>query len=392
MREDRFAEELARYPDLFERMEEVITPQRAFAWFKRLADTYAPSLTVSYTRGPVVERLLGEHGFDEGGPLRFHSNYLGTGNVAIELGRNPCKPIWLMAHLDICSYLTRERRGNRYRLTPFCEPRKGAGSRAAVALAYSSQERALREVAQGLIVVEEGRIFFETEVTDLPPWTRVVYSSQAELDEDSNLVYGYVDNAFGCTALLLSSLVLSSYEADVLVVLTDEEEGVVATGNRAFSRGSARLFNRISRGNLPNLVLVSDMHEEIAALEEGHLDVIPFGQGALFAGAASEARGGVTPPPLLEFQRELAAFLAQKGISLRENPGYLSRSDCVSAMMYTPNVALVGYPGAYSHFADTPRAHLGDLVDLAKSLVVYALVAQSEVGVNRELDFWQYLW
>lgn len=377
MREDRFAEELARYPALFERMEEVITPQRAFAWFKRLADTYAPSLTVSYTRGPVVEQLLREHGFDGGEGRRFHHNYLGTGNVAIELGRNPRKPIWLMAHLDICSYLTRERRGNRYRLTPFCEPRKSGGSRAGVALAYSSQEEALREVAQGLIIVEEGGIFFETEVKDLPPWTRVVYASQAELDEDSNLVYGYVDNAFGCTALLLSSLVLSFYEADVLVVLTDEEEGVVATGNQAFSRGSVRLFNRISKECLPDLVLVSDMHEEIAALEEGRLDAVPFGQGALFAGGASEARGGVTPPPLLEFQRELAAFLAQKGISLRENPDYLSRSDCVSAMMYTPNVVLVGYPGAYSHFADTPRAHIGDMVDLAKSLVVYALAFQS---------------
>jgi hypothetical protein len=82
---------------------------------------------------------------------------------------------------------------------------------------------------------------------------------------------------------------------------------------------------------------------------------------------------------LLVFQRELAQFLAAQDIQLKENSGYVSRSDCVSAMMATPNVALIGYPGAYSHFADTPRAHIDDLVHLAKTLVIYHLVAQSPI-------------
>jgi hypothetical protein len=52
-------------------------------------------------------------------------------------------------------------------------------------------------------------------------------------------------------------------------------------------------------------------------------------------------------------------------------------------MMATPNVALVGLPGAYSHFADTPRAHIADLVNLAKTLVVYILVAQDAAWQER---------
>jgi hypothetical protein len=93
----------------------------------------------------------------------------------------------------------------------------------------------------------------------------------------------------------------------------------------------------------------------------------------------------VTPPQLLAFQRELARFLAGRGILLREHTGYVSRSDCVSAMLATPNVALIGYPGAYSHFADTPRAHIDDLVHLARVIAVYLLVAQSPEWRERYL-------
>jgi len=93
----------------------------------------------------------------------------------------------------------------------------------------------------------------------------------------------------------------------------------------------------------------------------------------------------VTHPRLLAFQRELAAYLGRHGVALHENSGYVSRSDCVSAMAATPNVVLIGVPGAYSHFADTPRAHIADLVNLAKTLVVYTLVAQDKAWRERYL-------
>ena len=62
---------------------------------------------------------------------------------------------------------------------------------------------------------------------------------------------------------------------------------------------------------------------------------------------------------------------------MSENQSYVSRSDCVSAMMATQNVVLMGFPGAYSHFDKTPRAHIDDLVSLSKSLAVLIATAQS---------------
>ena len=377
------------YPDLFDRLEEIVTPDRGFDVFKSVADTYAPSLTVRYTRGPVVKSLLKEAA-DKGlcgTSLTFHPNYLSTGNVVLELGTEPRKPIWSMAHLDNISFLTGKYEGGRYTLTPYCEPRQSNGERQALALAYSPLTGTMEEIAQGRLITEDSgqANSFETDTPDLPPATRVVYASQARWDRPSGMVYGTVDDAFGCAALILAASVLSHYAVEALIVLTDEEEGVVSVGNRAFSRGSMRLLNRVSPQLTPDLITITDLHEEVSDLFEGHLNTRRFGQGASFAAFASSARGGVTPPHLLAFQRELAQFLATRNIQLKENSGYVSRSDCVSAMMATPNVALIGYPGAYSHFADTPRAHIDDLVHLAKTLVIYHLVAQSSIWRDQYL-------
>jgi len=375
---------LASHPDLFTRLHQAITAERAFYVYQRIADTYAPSGTVPYTRGPVVQALLAEAGHRS--RLAVHRNYRRSGNIAIELGSAAQKPVWLMAHADICSYLTRQHDGAGYQVTPFCEPRKGEGSRAALALAYDEASDAMIEVARGeLGMSRDGQMRFETAAAALPPFTRVCYVGQSSWDRASGFITGYVDDGIGSAALVLAAQALAETGANALLVLTDEEEGVVAPGNQAFSRGSARLFARTPPEQLPDLVIVSDLHEEVDAVSRGDLAAIPFGQGALFCGAASGAKGGVTQPRLLAFQRDLALELARHGIALHENPGYVSRSDCVSAMAATPNVALIGVPGAYSHFADTPRAHIADVVNLAKALAVYTLVAQDAAWREKTL-------
>lgn len=383
-------EELDRYTGLFDRLDKIITPERAFAFFKRIADTYAPTLTVRYTRGPVIERLVQEARSQDlcDANLTFHRNYLATGNVTLELGSKRRKPVWSMAHLDIISFLTGEREGRRYRVTPYCVTRlPERARREALGLAFAPDTGAMEEIAQGWLLTEDGgrTLYFETDAADLPPATRVVYASEAEWDQESGMVYGTIDDAFGCTALVLSALVLSHYPAEALVVLTDEEEGVVGIGNRAFARGSTRLLSRVTPEMLPDLITITDLHEEVTDLAAGNLATERFGQGALFAGFASNAKGVVTPPQLLTFQRELVRYLTTHGIRLGENTGYVSRSDDVSAVLATPNVALIGYPGAYSHFADTPRAHLDDLVHLAQTLAVYLLLAQSSRWRERYL-------
>lgn len=387
------AKELGQYPDLMSRISSIITPHRAFAVFKQIADCYAPSLTVRYTRGPLVEALM-SGAQDEGraGPFVYHRNYLSTGNVGLELGAQSRKPVWAMAHLDIISFLTGEYHGGRYELTPFCSIRNRPGSRDALALVFDAEQGVMRPAATGRLVIEEGEqraLYFETDRRDLLPGTRVVYATDAEWDEASGLVYGCIDNAASCASLLLAAMVLSLYKVEALLILTDEEEGPVTLGNQAFSRGSARLLHRVTPDQLPDLITISDIHEDIVNLAEGSLNVERFhqqaGQGALFGSHAFHAAGGVTPPSLLHFQHALSRYLQGHGIRLRSNTGFISRSDCVSAMMATPHIALLGFPGAFSHFADLPRAHIDDIVDLAKVLVVYILLAQSPAWRNRYL-------
>lgn len=84
-----------------------------------------------------------------------------------------------------------------------------------------------------------------------------------------------------------------------MFVLTDEEGGVVAPGPPAFSQGGTRLLNRINPAHLPDLITISDHHEEVSELMTGRLDLSCFGQGALFTAFASGTKGGVTPPRLL---------------------------------------------------------------------------------------------
>jgi len=373
------ANSLSPFTMLFGRLDEIITPQRSFAFFQTIADTPAPSLTTSYTRAPIIQQLIaeGQQAGICGQNLAAHNNYLGSGNMALSIGQQPKKPIWSMAHLDNISFLTGEYRDGCYALTPFCEARQTEGRRPAVALNYAYASGTMEVVASGWLCSEKGSHSFECDQADLPPATRIVYASQAAWDRQSGLVTGMIDNAFGCAALLLSAFVLSHFDVEAMIVLTDEEEGVVATGPPAFSRGATRLINRITPEQLPDIITISDHHEDVENLMRGKLDLARFGQGALFAAFASGTKGGVTPPRLLAFQRELAIYLQEHQILLNENPGYVSRSDCVSAMMATPNVALVGYPGAYSHFIDMPRAHIDDLVNLAKTLVIYSLVVQN---------------
>ena len=373
------ADALSPHDDLFERLNEIVTQERAFAYFKAIADVSGPTLTASYTRGPILMEMLKtsrEEGLC-GSKLSIDTNYLSSGNVVLSVGDGPQKPAWSMAHLDNICFLTGGYQNGCYALTAYCDPRQTAGRRPAHALAYDCAKATMTVIADGWLCYADGEHTFETDVTDLPPATRIVYQSSAEWDQEGGIVTGNIDDAYGCTGLVLAAMVLSHWDVQSLFVLTDEEEGVVVPGPPAFSRGASRLLNRLPPSHFPNLITISDHHEEVADLSAGTLDLSRFGQGALFGAFASGTKGGVTPPRLLAHQRAVAQYLADHKIHLNENPGYISRSDCVSAMMATPNVALIGFPGAYSHFIDTPRAHIDDLVNLAKSLVVLHLLAQN---------------
>jgi hypothetical protein len=364
---------LEKYDQAFALLDDLVTPESYFSTFQKLSDNYSPTLTVSRVQGPLIEELLAEE-IGNSSPLKVDRNLRGSGTIGITIGREPA-PIWLSAHGDICSYLTGERAERGYELTPFCMHRARPGRRDAVALDLPRGSGSLDRLVEGVMVTtDRGELFFETDVPDLPLWTRVVHHLPATWNRESDEIHGFIDNQGGSAAMLLAARVLSHLDVNVLLLVNDEEEGPVDKGNQGFSRAHTRLLHRTPHELLPEMVVVTDAHQQENALEAGAPTM--FSQGATFTGASSGTRGSVTPPQLLGFLRDLSEELRPRGISLVENTAYVSRSDDVSALLYTQNICLVGFPGAYAHFDRTPFSHCGDLVHLTKTLVVLALIAQ----------------
>ena len=375
---------LESFHDLWIALDERITLERAFEVFSALAGSFAPSQLAGRTRGRILRDLLLSEDLGDD-RVQFDGNLWRSGAVAIGTPDLGAKTVWLLAHLDAVSYAIQGRRGKEYWLLPLCLHRIEEGTRDGAAVFFRSDSQRLEVVARGEVITRDGgEIYFKTDADELPPGARIVFDVPTQLDRDSLILQGDIDNAAGCTAIYLALVTLASLGGrgkrpppGALAVFPDEEEGVVSSGNQAFSRGSARLFNRAPAPAVPDLVIVCDVQG--GSREEDAAPAAVMGEGAAFAEVSSLGKGISVPPTLYGFQHDLAAFLKAKGIRLRENKGhYLSRSDDVSAILYTPNVSLMGYVGTNRHLSrGLPQASLRDLVDLARTLVVYCLIAQN---------------
>jgi hypothetical protein len=362
-----------RYPDIFDRLERMVTGEAYFRIFQQLSDNYSPTLTVSRVQGPLVEQILAD-GAGDRERITLDRNTRRSGTITVKVGaRTPA--LWLSAHADICSYLTGPWDGSGYPVTPFCMHRASPGPRAAMALATPRGAGPLERLAAGqMVTAADGSIRFECDRDDLPLHTRVVHHLAAAWDRETDHVTGFLDNEAGSAALLLAAQVLSHYDVNALMLLNDEEEGPVDMGNQGFSRAANRLLHRTPIGEHPNYAVVIDGHSQEPMLKRGA--PTDFKKGASYAGLSSNARGAVTPPQLVAFARELAAWMRPHGISLLEHTGYVGRSDDISMMQFTQNVSIIGYPNAYSHFETTPMSYMSDLVNLTKTLILIALAAQ----------------
>ena len=356
----------------------MITPERALRYLRAIADTLAPSQTAWQTRAPVVEQLLRDDGVLARPHVAFTRNYRQTGDAVLLLGPNEQKSVWLLTHLDICAYVIEPFTDGCYPLTPVSYHLMQPGRRPGTALRYNIDAGHLEVAAQGMIETrDDGAIGFcpDGPVT-LAPGCRVVFQSMLDHEMSSGVVRGNVDDAAGVTAHLLAAAVLSQYGVNVLVAMTDEEEGVAGTGNQSICRGGKRVLRYFDQ---PELVIVTDIHETIPMADGHGPDNLRPGDGAVYVEKSSAGKGGITPPHLYAFQRRLAEELSPAGISLCENHGgYASRSECVNAMERTPNVALLGFLGTNRHFdTDLPSANLHDIVHLARALVLYVLSTQT---------------
>ena len=197
---------------------------------------------------------------------------------------------------------------------------------------------------------------------------------------------GHVDNAGGVAALAVAAPVLARAGIDAMLAFPDEEEGPVGPGNQTIGRGASRIVSQLPA---PDLAIVADVQqaggEPDAHTAGGIENASRLGAGAVLSEFSSLARGAVTPPHLYAVGRHLAGLLAGLGVAVQEsNNAYSSRSDDVGVMLRTPNILLLGYPGFNRHFdRGEPRAHLDDVVHLAKALV-YASAIRPWLAARRE--------
>lgn len=376
---------LAAQPELHERMAEVVTPERALRYLSALEAVPCPSQTARWTRIPVVESLLREEGVLGESGVQWDANVGQSGNAALLLGaRDRAKRVWLLSHLDQISYLLNPGDGTRYPLTPICYHMQLEPSRPALALRFDLAQQTMVVATRGAIEVTgtgASADFVPESPADLRAGTRVVYDSDLTWDAASDELRGHLDDTVAVTAALLAANVLRHYPVEVLVGLTDEEEGPPGDANQSFGRGGRRLASLFPA---PKVAIVSDVHEaETMRHGPGPNDLRP-GDGATFAERSSNGRGAVTPPHLYAWQQHLAIALEQRGIRLRENwGGYVSRSEDINATAVTPNIALIGMLCSNRHYAAArPAAALSDIVELAKVLVAYTLLVHSAVWVE----------
>lgn len=371
-------------PHLFSRLRRDVSEDRVYSYLQPLADTLAPSQTARYTRACVLEQLLGDEGVLSRANVRCERNYQSTGNFVLLLGQQPRrKQVWLLAHLDIISYFIEPPVGGSYPLMPFSYHMMHPGRRAAVAVDYDLEQRRLKVAGRGDIVTDnEGQVFFQPDdQVSLYPGQRVCFFSKMTWTRESGELRGSLDDAGAAAALTLATVILADYDVELMLGLTDEEEGVAAAGNQTIARGGARLLRHFCQ---PELAIVSDIHEAIPMAEgHGSLTLRP-GDGACFAERTSRGRGAATPPPLYMLQRKLAAELHAKGIRWRENwGGYIGRSEDLNATLRTPNVSLVGFLGKNRHFErDVTSANIRDLVDLTRVVVCYVLLTQTPIWLE----------
>ena len=372
-------------PQIIEKLTESITEESLYTYLKPIADRHAPSQSTSWTRAKVIEELLAPQ-FLKRKNVTFIRNFENTGNSVLMLGSNPQKKkVWLLAHLDMITYLIEPLKNGVYPLTPICYDLMEPGERDAVALGFNINKLSYEIVAHGKIKAEQGSnpCFIPNNDTALHPGMRVCFHSELSWDRDSGIIRGSLDDAGGAAALLNAAVFLADYEIELLLGLTDEEEGKAGMGSQTICRGGARLPRYFDQ---PELVIASDIHEAAEMYGGKGPDDFRPGNGASFAEKSAHGLGEITPPHLYELKRKLAAELDTVGIRLKENKGgYLSRTEGINAMLRTPNISLIGFLGENRHFQrDVESANIKDLVDLSKAVVCFALLTTTA--------YWQQFW
>ncbi|MBV9750289.1 MAG: hypothetical protein JO157_15910 [Acetobacteraceae bacterium] len=374
-------DDLQRALDAMEpEVERHITRERVRRYLAALVDAPAPSTAARAMRLPVLRRLLREDGVLGDGTLHLEADYGRSGSPVLLTGAPaPVKPLWYFAHLDTISYLIQPEQGGRHALVPFCYHLFQDGVRPARAYRYDLAANAYVIIADGELESVADTPFFRPRcgAPPLRPGDRVVPFAPYEEDPDTGVFTGHMDNGGGVAALAVAAPVLARLGVEAMLAFPDEEEGPPGAGSQVMGRGSSRIVSLLPA---PDLAIVADVQQagggSDADTHGGVENSTRLGAGAVLAEFSSLARGAVTPPDLLALAYHVSAQLKARGVRIQEsNNAYNSRSDDVSVLLKTPDILLLGFPGFNRHFdLGPPRAHLDDVMHLAKALSYMSVV------------------
>ena len=330
--------------------------------FKKIADTPSPSQIAPWTRGGLIESILKDYNVINNKNLNWEINFKNTHNGVIKIGRNS-PDIALVAHWDTISYLIGEPYGDEYNLIPYCYHTMEERIENGLCLGYNLNKKEYEIICKGKIKGGKTPKFYPENNEVLKPGYRVVFNTPLNSVNNKFIYEGQIDNAAGCTAILLATIFLSKYsEINLISCFTDEEEGPVSDGNTAFSRGSHRILPYLD--NL-DLVYISDLHympnEKIA---KKHI-----GSGAIISEFASKAKGAVTPPWLFEIISHISKQITPDIKTNIAPISYASRSDCVAFFKNNINIILAGIPTLNRHYyKGIPKCSIVDIVNLSRFL------------------------
>lgn len=367
--------------NLFEKLHSEITNETLYKYLKPIADEHSPYQTASWTRAKVIEKLLNDDQLLEKPDFKFIRNFQNTGNSVILIGKDDfSKKIWLLAHLDQITYLIEEEINGNYSLLPICYHLMEPGERPAVAISYNFDKNNYEVIDRGKILSNNNSapIYIPGGNTKLHHGMRICYDSQLVWNKQSGEVFGSLDDAAGAACLVLAAKFLANYDIELLVGLTDEEEGVAGIGNQTIGLGGSRLFRYFDQ---PDLFIASDIHEAADMYGGGGPTNMAPGDGASFAEKSAKGFGAVTPPHLYELMLRFSEELAKEKVYLKENiGGYVSRSEDINAMYRLPNIAMIGFLGKNRHFQrDYESAKIQDLVNLTKVLCCFVLLSKTDL-------------
>lgn len=353
--------------EIIKQLSSWLTINRTTKLLVDLSNKPSPSQISSYTRGDLISKKLKKWGVLKKSKVIWDSNYKKLGNGILEIGEKNEKDIGFFAHWDTISFIIGEKINSfKYRLIPYHNHLMETGEQKGGVIAYSLEKNEYEIISSGRIIGGKIPEYWADEEIELKSGHRVFYNTKTQ-DKGDNLYSGQFDDSAGCAGILLASAFLALFtDVELLTGFTDEEEGKVAKGNTAFSRGSRRI---IENKAIPKINFVSDMH-----LLSDNDSGPNIGDGALFIEYASATRGAVTPPHLYEIVKMLSKSMSPN-VKLNENKyGKVSRSDCIQILKKTPNIILTGVAATSPHYINgIPVCSAYDVNQLAKSLVLMAL-------------------